>query len=108
MSLPEGAKAPTTSPLRPISVTRSAEQDPSSSRRPCPDSPRAAAQAAAQARLALLAEGSQVFAEGGLDLDAVIERISRYLAERVGDACGVRLTSADGEEIDRGGSAEAL
>jgi signal transduction histidine kinase/CheY-like chemotaxis protein len=51
---------------------------------------------ATTSRLALIVEASRVFFESGLDLDAVLDRTSRYLAEQIGDAACVRLLDPDG------------
>jgi signal transduction histidine kinase/ActR/RegA family two-component response regulator len=50
-------------------------------------------------RLALIVEASRVFFASGLDLGAVLERTSRYLAEHVGDAACVRLLDPEGQSL---------
>ncbi len=57
------------------------------------------ASAPVAARLALIVEASRVFFESGLDLDAVLDRTSRYLAEQIGDAACVRLLDPDGQKL---------
>ena len=61
--------------------------------------PSAPASAPVAARLALIVEASRVFFESGLDLDAVLDRTSRYLAEQIGDAACVRLLDPDGQRL---------
>ncbi|HEY0605447.1 MAG TPA: PAS domain-containing protein [Herpetosiphonaceae bacterium] len=55
---------------------------------------------AAQARLAILAKASQIFADASLDLDTVLDQITRHIADVIGDACGIRLLSADERALE--------
>ncbi|HET8629925.1 MAG TPA: GAF domain-containing sensor histidine kinase [Thermomicrobiales bacterium] len=62
---------------------------------------RAAEEAQAQAaRLALLADASRAFAEAGLDLPAVLDRVARQVVASLGDTCVIRLLSADGRWLE--------
>lgn len=62
--------------------------------------PRSVAPVSSQSsRLALIVEASRVFFASGLDLGAVLDRTSRYLAEQVGDAVCVRLLDPDGHRL---------
>lgn len=47
-------------------------------------------------RMALLAEASRAFTEASLDLDAVMEIVTRSISTYVGDTCVIRLLSEDG------------
>jgi PAS domain S-box-containing protein len=58
------------------------------------------AERASRARLAILAEASRVFAEASLDFEALLQAITRYVAEKVGEACAIRLLSDDGRWLD--------
>ena len=64
-----------------------------------PPAHRATPASSQASRLALIAEASRVFFESGLDLDAVLDRTSRYLAEQIGDAACVRLVDDDGHSL---------
>ena len=64
--------------------------------RASPPAHRATPASSQASRLALIAEASRVFFESGLDLDAVLDRTARYLAEHIGDAACVRLLGPDG------------
>jgi signal transduction histidine kinase/ActR/RegA family two-component response regulator len=66
---------------------------------PPPSSRSAPASTPVAARLALIVEASRVFFESGLDLDTVLDRTSRYLAEQIGDAACVRLLDPDGQRL---------
>ncbi len=55
---------------------------------------------AAQHRQAALAEASRLFAEASLDLQELLNRITRQVAERIGDFCAIRLISADGQRLE--------
>jgi signal transduction histidine kinase len=59
-----------------------------------------AAVAEREARLRALAEVAQGLAEAGFDAQAALETASRRIAEVVGDACVIRLLSADGQHLD--------
>ena len=98
MNPPAGARPPPSKLL-----VASARGGPPEDERPSP-LPRVAAPAsspasAAAARLALIVEASRVFFESGLDLDAVLDRTSRYLAEQIGDTACVRLLDPDGVQL---------
>lgn len=47
-------------------------------------------------RMQALAAAAQAFAEVSLDLPALFERVTRHVAELIGDFCAIRLVSADG------------
>ncbi len=48
-------------------------------------------------RLQALAEASRSFSEAVLDFQAVLDTVSRLLAELIGDTCVIRLLSKDGQ-----------
>ncbi|MBV9789039.1 MAG: GAF domain-containing protein, partial [Chloroflexi bacterium] len=53
------------------------------------------------ARLAqVLASASQLFAEASLDLQEVLELLTRCVAEQIGDFCAIRLIADDGEMLE--------
>ncbi len=64
--------------------------------RASPPAYRASPASSQASRLALIAEASRVFFESGLELNAVLDRTARYLAEHIGDAACVRLLAPDG------------
>ena len=51
------------------------------------------------ARLQALAEASDAFAMARLDLDAVLNTVTRRVAELLGDVCSIRLLSEDGQSL---------
>ena len=58
---------------------------------------------AAQQRLILLAGASRAFPAQALDVANLVDTVARYTAEVVGDACLVRLISADGQDLEATG-----
>jgi len=50
-------------------------------------------------RLAALAEASNAFAMARLDLDTVLNTVTRRVAELLGDVCSIRLLSEDGQTL---------
>lgn len=64
-----------------------------------PPAYRASPASSQASRLALIAEASRVFFESGLELDVVLDRTARYLAEHIGDAACVRLLAPDGYNL---------
>jgi signal transduction histidine kinase/ActR/RegA family two-component response regulator len=101
MNPSDGAHPPSSSSPLPASARGGLSEDQRGS-----PIPRAAAPAssptsssATAVRLALIVEASRVFFESGLDLDAVLDRTSRYLAEQIGDATCVRLLDPDGRML---------
>ncbi|MBX6341826.1 MAG: GAF domain-containing protein, partial [Thermomicrobiaceae bacterium] len=52
------------------------------------------------ARVRALAEASRAFAEASLDLQAVIDTVSRHIAQAIDDLCVVRLLSEDGRWLE--------
>jgi GAF domain-containing protein len=50
-------------------------------------------------RLEALAEASNAFAMARLDLDAVLNTVTRRVAELIGDVCSIRLLSEDGQML---------
>lgn len=62
---------------------------------------RAAEEARRQAaRVQILAEASRIFAEASLDFRAVLHAVGRFIGERLGDLCVVRLLSDDGRWLE--------
>jgi signal transduction histidine kinase/ActR/RegA family two-component response regulator len=96
----DAARTPPSTPV-PMSARGGLPEDARSSpipRAPAPASSKSPASSAAT-RLGLIVEASRVFFESGLDLDAVLGRTSRYLAEQIGDAACVRLLDLDGHKL---------
>ena len=60
-----------------------------------------------QQRLALLAEASRVLADASLEPPAVLERLCALVVPTLGQACGLRLLSEDGQWLHPVGSAHA-
>ncbi|MBN1207203.1 MAG: GAF domain-containing protein [Myxococcaceae bacterium] len=58
-------------------------------------------------RLALLAEASRVLADASLEPPAVLERICALVVPSLGEACGLRLLSEDGQWLHPFGVAHA-
>ncbi|MBX6341390.1 MAG: GAF domain-containing protein, partial [Thermomicrobiaceae bacterium] len=54
---------------------------------------------AAHRRAALLAETSRVFVEASLDVHASFATIARQIADRLGDACVIRILDDDGRSL---------
>ena len=99
MNSPDGARPPPSTPLPPSANggLPDGQLTPAPPRAAAPVSaPGSAPGSATTSRLALIVEASRVFFESGLDLDAVLDRTSRYLAEQIGDAACVRLLDPDG------------
>ena len=62
---------------------------------------RAAEEARRQAaRVQILAEASRIFAEASLDFRAVLHAVGRFIGERLGDLCVIRLLSDDGRWLE--------
>ncbi len=55
---------------------------------------------AAQQRLVLLAGASRAFPAQAMNIANLVDTVARYTAEVVGDACLVRLLSADGQRLE--------
>lgn len=51
-------------------------------------------------RAQALAAASQLFAEASLDLQVVLELLTRTVAEQIGDFCAIRLIADDGEMLE--------
>uniref|UniRef100_A0A831TFK3 PAS domain S-box protein n=1 Tax=Thermorudis peleae TaxID=1382356 RepID=A0A831TFK3_9BACT len=62
---------------------------------------RAAEEARRQAaRVQMLAEASRIFAEASLDFRAVLHAVGRFIGERLGELCIIRLLSDDGRWLE--------
>jgi PAS domain S-box-containing protein len=59
-------------------------------------------------RLRIVSEASRAFAEEGLALPALLDKVASYVAQAVGDACSVRLRSEDGGALLHGARSEPL
>lgn len=51
-------------------------------------------------RAQVLSSASQLFAEASLDLQVVLELLTRCVAEQIGDLCAIRLIAGDGDLLE--------
>jgi PAS domain S-box-containing protein len=55
-------------------------------------------------RLRILADAAQEFSTATYDLDRLLDVVARRLGEAVGDLCGIRIISEDGEWLESAGA----